>query len=128
MIDTIKTTVCFLLALTVTERGKDTNRQIKTQGKSQAGFEAKKWSEWTDLNRRQSRWQRDALPAELHSHVHFQLMIMSCYFTWKIKKSKLKTIKKRFFLNKLPKRDIHLAWIMKFWIFWRNWRNVIWSS
>jgi len=33
MIYTIKSTVCFLLALGVTKRGKDTNRQIKTQGK-----------------------------------------------------------------------------------------------
>ena len=31
----------------------------------------KKWSEWTDSNRRQSRWQRDTLPAELHSHLFF---------------------------------------------------------
>ena len=29
----------------------------------------KKWSEWPESNRRQSRWQRDALPAELHSHL-----------------------------------------------------------
>ena len=30
---TLKVTVCFLYALTVTKRGKDTNRQIKTQEK-----------------------------------------------------------------------------------------------
>ena len=45
MIVTIKETVCFLYALTVMKQGKDTNRQIKTQGKFYAGIEAKKWSE-----------------------------------------------------------------------------------